>query len=62
MTTLDAGGPGSLVRWDSLGYQGRNFIGKGPSVSDIETLTHRPAVEPIRIYAGLASAKAPLCQ
>jgi len=55
-TGLRSGGPGSLVRWDSLGYQGRNFIGKGPSVSDIEKFTHQPAMEPIRIYAGLASA------
>jgi uncharacterized membrane protein len=55
-TSLRSGGPGSLVRWDSLGYQGRNFIGKGPSVADIEKFTHQPAVEPIRIYAGLASA------
>ncbi len=55
-TALRSGGPGSLVRWDSLGYQGRNFIGKGPSVSDIENFTRHPAMEPIRIYAGLASA------
>jgi uncharacterized membrane protein len=55
-TSLRSGGPGSLVRWDSLGYQGRNFIGKGPSVADIEKFTHQPATEPIRIYAGLASA------
>ncbi len=55
-TTLRSGGPSSLVRWDSLGYQGRNFIGKGPSVSDIEKFSHHPAMEPIRIYAGLASA------
>ncbi len=56
-TSLRSGGPGSLIRWDSLGYQGRNFIGKGPSVSDIEKFTGHPAMEPIRIYAGLASAK-----
>jgi uncharacterized membrane protein len=55
-TSLRSGGQDSLVRWDSLGYQGRNFIGKGPSVSDIEKFTHQPAMEPIRIYAGLASA------
>jgi uncharacterized membrane protein len=61
-TSLRSGGPGSLVRWDSLGYQGRNFIGKGPSVSDIEKLAHQPAVEPIRIYAGLASADGPQAQ
>jgi uncharacterized membrane protein len=56
-TSLRSGGPGSLVPWDTLGYQGRNFIGKGPSVSDIEKFTGRPAMAPIRIYAGLASAK-----
>ncbi len=56
-TGLRSGGPGSLIPWDSLGWQGRNFIGKGPSVSDIEKFTHRPALEPIRAYAGLASAK-----
>jgi uncharacterized membrane protein len=56
-TSLRSGGPGSLIPWDSLGYQGRNFIGQGPSVSDIEKLTGHPAMEPIRIYAGLASAK-----
>src|SRR6516162_603977 len=55
-TSLRSGGPGSVIPWDSLGWQGRNFIGKGPSVSDIEKFTGQPAMEPIRIYAGLASA------
>ncbi|HEY4849854.1 MAG TPA: alpha/beta-hydrolase family protein [Streptosporangiaceae bacterium] len=55
-TSLRSGGPGSLIPWDTLGWQGRNFIGKGLSVSDIEKFTHHPAMEPIRIYAGLASA------
>jgi len=55
-TGLRSGGPGSLIPWDTLGYQGRNFIGKGPSVSDIGKFTGQPATEPIRIYAGLASA------
>ncbi|HEY3953258.1 MAG TPA: alpha/beta-hydrolase family protein [Streptosporangiaceae bacterium] len=55
-TKLRSGGPGSLIRWDSLGWQGRNFIGGGPSVTGIEKLTGHPATEPIRIYAGLASA------
>jgi uncharacterized membrane protein len=55
-TSLRSGGPGSVIPWDTLGWQGRNFIGLGPSVSDIEKLTGRPAIEPIRVYAGLASA------
>jgi uncharacterized membrane protein len=56
-TSLRSGGPGSVIPWDTLGYQGRNFVGKGPSVSDIGNFTGHPAMEPIRIYAGLASAK-----
>jgi uncharacterized membrane protein len=55
-TSLRSGGPGSLIPWDTLGYQGRNFVGKGPTVSDIEKFTGHPAMEPIRAYAGLASA------
>jgi uncharacterized membrane protein len=55
-TSLRSGGPGSLVPWNTLGYQGRNFIGKGPSASDIAKFTGHPAMEPIRAYAGLASA------
>ena len=55
-SSLRSGGPGSLVSWDSLGLQGRNFVASGPSVADIEQLTGRPAVPPIRAYAGLGSA------
>ncbi|MFY9927864.1 MAG: alpha/beta-hydrolase family protein [Streptosporangiaceae bacterium] len=55
-TSLRSGGPGSLIPWDTLGFQGRNFVGKGPTVSDIEKFTGHPAEEPIRAYAGLASA------
>jgi uncharacterized membrane protein len=55
-TGLRSGGPGSLIPWDTLGYQGRNFTGKGPSPGDIEKFTHHPALDPIRAYAGLASA------
>ena len=56
-TSLRSGGQGSLIPWDTLGWQGRNFIGQGPSTADIAQFTGQPAVEPIRIYAGLASAK-----
>jgi len=55
-TSLRSGGAGSVIPWDTLGWQGRNFIGKGPSVNDIEKFTGQPAMEPIRIYTGLASA------
>ncbi len=55
-TSLRSGGPGSLVSWDSLGREGRKFIGSGPAAADIGSFTHASAMEPIRAYAGLESA------
>lgn len=49
-------GPDSAVTWDSLGRHGAAFVGGGPSASEIEKLTGRSALEPIRVYAGLESA------
>ncbi|MEU5840700.1 alpha/beta hydrolase [Rhodococcus sp. NPDC047139] len=54
---LRSGGPDSVVPWDSLGWQGRTFIGEGPSTEQIGGFTGDPALEPIRIYAGLASSE-----
>jgi uncharacterized membrane protein len=53
---LRSGGPGSLVSWESLGRQGRTITGTGPSATDIAAFTGSPAKEPIRAYAGTASA------
>ncbi len=61
-TSLRSGGPGSYIPWDSLGWQGRNFSGEGPSVSDLGKFTGHPATAPIRVYAGLASADGPEAQ
>jgi uncharacterized membrane protein len=61
-TSLRSGGPGSDIPWDSLGWQGRNFIGKGPSVSDLAKFSGHPAMAPVRVYAGLASADGPEAQ
>jgi len=55
-TPLRSGGPGSLVAWDSLGKQGRNFVGQGPTAAEIGAFTGTTAKEPIRAYAGIASA------
>ncbi len=53
---LRSGGPGSDVTWDSIGYQGRGFVGGGPTAAEISDVTGQAAVEPIRVYAGLESA------
>jgi uncharacterized membrane protein len=53
---LRSGGPGSLVPWDTLGRQGRTFVAGGPTATEIARFTGQPAMEPIRVYAGLQSA------
>ncbi|NTX62468.1 alpha/beta-hydrolase family protein [Myxococcus sp. CA051A] len=55
-SVLRSGGPGSRVGWDTLGREGRNFVGRGPSVEEISTFNGAAAKEPIRVYAGYASA------
>ena len=51
-----SGSPASFASWDSLGFQGRNFVAAGPRVPELEELNGAPAREPIRIYAGLDTA------
>src|SRR6185312_14228637 len=51
-----SGSPESLVPWQSLGRQGRNFAGTGPSSGDIAAFMGAAALAPVRAYAGLQSA------
>jgi uncharacterized membrane protein len=51
-----SGSPASLAPWDTLGFQGRNFVATGPHASELTRLNGRPAKEPIRVYAGLNTA------
>jgi len=51
-----SGSPASLAPWESLGYQGRNFVATGPHAAELARLNGRPAKEPIRVYAGLHTA------
>ncbi|HZA10364.1 alpha/beta hydrolase [Mycobacterium sp.] len=51
-----SGSPASFASWDTLGYQGRNFVATGPHAGELTALNGRPAKEPIRVYAGLQSA------
>lgn len=49
-------GPDSEVDWQLVGRHGTAFLGGGPSAADIEGLTGAPAIEPVRVYVGLANA------
>jgi uncharacterized membrane protein len=55
-SSLRSGGPDSLATWESLGHQGRVFVSAGPTVDELSRFNGKPAVEPIRAYAGLHSA------
>jgi uncharacterized membrane protein len=54
-----SGSPASFAPWDTLGYQGRNFVATGPHADELTQLNGRPAREPIRIYVGLQTADTP---
>lgn len=58
-SALRSGGPGSLVGYDSLGAEGQTFVTGGPGVESISSYSGKPALEPIRVYAGLGSAPTP---
>jgi uncharacterized membrane protein len=54
---LRSGGQGSLVSWDSLGNQGRQFIGSGPNVTELEEFGGSGARPPVRVYIGMDAAE-----
>ncbi|MGW8603227.1 alpha/beta hydrolase [Streptomyces sp. NPDC055893] len=47
---LASGGPGSLIPWEDLGLQGRNFAGSTPTRATLTAWTGRPARDPVRVY------------
>jgi uncharacterized membrane protein len=46
----------SFAPWETLGYEGRNFVATGPHADELTRLNGRPAKEPIRVYVGLNTA------
>lgn len=54
-----SGSTASLIPWNTLGYQGRGFVGRGPSQKQLSSFTKTDTKIPIRIYAGLQSAATP---
>ena len=57
--TLDlerSGSPQSIIEWNDLGRHGAEFVTSGPSAAEIAAVTGVEALEPIRVYVGMASA------
>ncbi|MDI3421375.1 alpha/beta hydrolase [Streptomyces luteolus] len=55
---LVSGGPESLIRWQDLGFQGRNFTGSSLSAARISAYTGRPAKSPVRVYISSSAPEA----
>lgn len=59
VSPLRSGSAASSVGWEDLGRTGRAFVASGPTASEISALGDGPALEPIRVYVGLAAAETP---
>lgn len=49
----------SLVNWDSIGRQGKNFIADGPTPDDLDEFWDVETLQPLRVYVGLGSRPTP---
>ena len=56
LMATQSGSPQSLVDWNDLGRHGADFVTSGPTAEEITDVTGLPAIEPIRVYVGMASA------
>ena len=53
--TLATGSEQSLISWDSIGRQGKDFIALGPTQKAIGNFWRQEAMRPLRVYVGLGS-------
>jgi len=53
---LRTGSPQSLVAWEDLGREGRNYIAATPTAREIAAVAGGEAMQPLRAYVGLNAA------
>lgn len=58
-SSLAAGSVDSLIEWESIGRQGKNFIAAGPTQESISGFMGREAKQPLRVYVGMRSRETP---
>lgn len=51
--TLKAGSEASLLDWDKMGRQGREFLAQSVDTTDLKKFTEQSVQQPIRVYAGM---------
>lgn len=52
---LASGSTESLIPWDSIGRQGKDFIVTGPTQEQLSQFSQEDAMQPVRVYVGLRS-------
>ncbi|MDB5164211.1 MAG: putative rane protein [Candidatus Saccharibacteria bacterium] len=52
----ESGSRASVVAWNQLGKQGRAFVAGTTQPTQLESFSHKPSTQPIRVYAGLSTA------
>jgi uncharacterized membrane protein len=50
------GSSASLIAWEDLGRQGRDFVARGPTAEDLSEFFGTSLPAPVRVYVGLNSA------
>lgn len=53
---LRTGSPASLIAWEDLGREGRNYIAATPTAEAIAAVTGGATMQPLRAYVGLNAA------
>ena len=56
---LASGSAESLISWDSIGRQGKEFIVGGPTQTQLSEFADKEALRPLRVYVGLRSRDTP---
>ncbi len=56
---MSTGSAASLISWEDLGREGRNFIGGAIRADRIRQVTGLEAIDPVRVYVGLNAAEEP---
>jgi len=54
---MASGSAESLISWDSIGRQGKDFIATGPTKEQLGQFWGKAVVRPLRVYVGLGSTE-----
>jgi uncharacterized membrane protein len=55
--TLKAGSSASLLDWENMGREGREFLTQSPDTTDLKQFTDQSVKQPIRVYAGMREGR-----